>query len=195
MAWTKERVELLKKLWADGLPASTIAARLGGITRSAVCGKVWRIGLPRRPGAQHYTTANAHRRARAQARKLKPPPRKYQRRTWRYGAPLTPIFAILTDGLPLPPPHEIDIARVSFDDAEKHHCRWIPADIDPRGRPQDQPLYCGDETVAGTAYCRAHLKRLHGVPEIKPPPKAAWVPTDCRAGQRPARRLVREDVA
>jgi len=36
MGWTEERVELLKKLWADGLSASQIAAELGGITRNAV---------------------------------------------------------------------------------------------------------------------------------------------------------------
>ena len=34
--WTDERVELLKKLWADGLSASQIAGELGGITRNAV---------------------------------------------------------------------------------------------------------------------------------------------------------------
>src|SRR5262249_31137927 len=38
-------VELLKKLWADGLSASQIAAELGGITRNAVIGKVHRLGL------------------------------------------------------------------------------------------------------------------------------------------------------
>src|SRR5436853_1786140 len=45
MSWTDERVELLKKLWADGLSASQIAAELGGITRNAVIGKVHRLGL------------------------------------------------------------------------------------------------------------------------------------------------------
>ena len=43
--WTDERVELLKKLWADGLSASRIAAELGGVTRNAVIGKVHRLGL------------------------------------------------------------------------------------------------------------------------------------------------------
>src|SRR5829696_7819780 len=43
--WTDERVELLKKLWADGLSASQIAAELGGVTRNAVIGKVHRLGL------------------------------------------------------------------------------------------------------------------------------------------------------
>ena len=37
MGWTEERVELLKKLWLEGLSASQIAAVLGdGVTRNAV---------------------------------------------------------------------------------------------------------------------------------------------------------------
>ena len=43
--WTDERVELLKKLWIDGLSASQIAAELGNVTRNAVIGKVHRLGL------------------------------------------------------------------------------------------------------------------------------------------------------
>jgi GcrA cell cycle regulator len=43
--WTDERVELLKKLWLDGLSASQIAKKLGRVTRSAVIGKVHRLGL------------------------------------------------------------------------------------------------------------------------------------------------------
>ncbi len=45
MSWTNERVELLKKLWGDGLSASQIAGELGGVTRNAVIGKVHRLGL------------------------------------------------------------------------------------------------------------------------------------------------------
>lgn len=45
MGWTDERVELLKKLWAEGLSASQIAKQLGGVTRNAVIGKVHRLGL------------------------------------------------------------------------------------------------------------------------------------------------------
>ena len=45
MSWNDERVEALKKLWADGLSASQIAGRLGGVTRNAVIGKVHRLGL------------------------------------------------------------------------------------------------------------------------------------------------------
>src|SRR5437868_4396578 len=46
MGWTDERVELLKKLWLEGLSASQIAGVLGeGVTRNAVIGKVHRLKL------------------------------------------------------------------------------------------------------------------------------------------------------
>lgn len=45
MNWTDERVELLKKLWSEGLSASQIAAQLGGVSRNAVIGKVHRLKL------------------------------------------------------------------------------------------------------------------------------------------------------
>ena len=68
MSWTDERVELLKKLWSDGLSASQIAAELGGITRNAVIGKVHRLGLSGRAKSasamrerwQRQGTASAH---------------------------------------------------------------------------------------------------------------------------------------
>ncbi|MBC8129012.1 MAG: GcrA cell cycle regulator [Rhizobiaceae bacterium] len=45
MGWTDERVELLAKLWSEGLSASQIAGQLGGVTRNAVIGKVHRLKL------------------------------------------------------------------------------------------------------------------------------------------------------
>ncbi|WEX09077.1 GcrA family cell cycle regulator [Chelativorans sp. AA-79] len=48
MNWTDERVELLKKLWSEGLSASQIAAQLGGVSRNAVIGKVHRLKLSAR---------------------------------------------------------------------------------------------------------------------------------------------------
>lgn len=47
-SWSEERIETLKKLWADGKSASEIAYELGGITRSSVLGKVHRLGLQAR---------------------------------------------------------------------------------------------------------------------------------------------------
>src|ERR671938_19827 len=46
VTWTDERVEILVKLWNEGLSASQIAAEIGGnVSRNAVIGKVHRLGL------------------------------------------------------------------------------------------------------------------------------------------------------
>ena len=57
--WTRERIALLKKLWADGETATAIAARLR-MSKSAVLGKVFRLRL--RPAA-NATAAAARRNA------------------------------------------------------------------------------------------------------------------------------------
>jgi hypothetical protein len=53
--WVDEQVALLKKLWADGVLTSQIAAQLGGISLNAVVGKVRQLGLKRsRPSANGH---------------------------------------------------------------------------------------------------------------------------------------------
>jgi len=59
MSWSDERVEKLKKMWAEGQSASQIAKELGGVTRNAVIGKVHRLGLSNRNGAGSGATAAA----------------------------------------------------------------------------------------------------------------------------------------
>ena len=44
-SWTPERIALLRKLWGEGETAVTIADRLGGMSRSAVLGKIFRLRL------------------------------------------------------------------------------------------------------------------------------------------------------
>jgi len=47
--WNEDRIETLKNLWAAGFSFSGIAAKIGeGITRNAVCGKIYRMALPNR---------------------------------------------------------------------------------------------------------------------------------------------------
>ncbi|HVG46789.1 MAG TPA: GcrA family cell cycle regulator [Rubellimicrobium sp.] len=48
MSWDDQRVETLKRMWAEGASASQIAKELGGVTRNAVIGKVHRLGLSNR---------------------------------------------------------------------------------------------------------------------------------------------------
>ena len=68
MSWTDERVEGLKKMWAEGKSASQIAKDLGGVTRNAVIGKVHRLGLSNRAGA----SASAPEKKPARASSSKP---------------------------------------------------------------------------------------------------------------------------
>ena len=46
--WTEERLEEIKKLWAQGLSISQIGEALG-VSRNAIAGKAHRMGLPKRP--------------------------------------------------------------------------------------------------------------------------------------------------
>ncbi|WP_343559300.1 GcrA family cell cycle regulator [Kiloniella sp. b19] len=48
MNWTEERIELLKKLWAEGHSASQIGKELG-VSKNAVVGKAHRMKLSARP--------------------------------------------------------------------------------------------------------------------------------------------------
>lgn len=59
MSWTDERVETLKRMWAEGQSASQIAKELGGVTRNAVIGKVHRLGLSNRAGEGASTADEA----------------------------------------------------------------------------------------------------------------------------------------
>lgn len=84
MSWTEERVETLKKMWAEGQSASQIAKELGGVTRNAVIGKVHRLGLSNRAGSPAPAPAATAKPALADtapkpAAKSKPAPRKAEK--------------------------------------------------------------------------------------------------------------------
>lgn len=53
--WTDARVSELTRLWNEGDSCSIIAAKLGGITRNAVIGKVCRVGLNGRKTVKHLS--------------------------------------------------------------------------------------------------------------------------------------------
>ena len=63
MSWTDERVETLRRMWAEGQSASQIAKELGGVTRNAVIGKVHRLGLSNRVGGNGANAGEAARPA------------------------------------------------------------------------------------------------------------------------------------
>jgi GcrA cell cycle regulator len=89
--FTPDKVELLKRLWSDGLSASQIATKLGGgITRNAVIGKVHRLNLSGRANVQDPTIP-----------RVRPVPIDLRIRLvlgegkchWPIGDPMTPEFS------------------------------------------------------------------------------------------------------
>lgn len=147
MGWDEKRVEHLKKLWADGYSCSQIAARMGGLTRNAVIGKVSRLGLPSRPTAFRTPTSKKRR------------PRSLNRPTWRWGKPKS-LVPIPTE--PLPPPHETDIPRKSFLELdERRDCKFICGE--PKGPFEKQ--FCGEPRVEGLPYCEVHSVRCFNPPQ------------------------------
>lgn len=137
MSWNEANVELLKKLWDEGLSASQIARTIGGITRNAVIGKIHRLGLAGR--------AVPHRERVTQTRA----------RTYR-------PFVETAQALPAAPIKEPE--PVTLENGDRHSiltirdglCRW------PFGDPREHSFhFCGHETLALSTYCLAHSRKAY----------------------------------
>ena len=145
--WTEARTELATQLWKDGQSATQIAARLGGCTRNAVIGRIHRLGLAGRPKTRTRIYGAPAKGGR---------PKKSFASTAFVMSPVQKAMAkIRTE--PIPSPAATDVARVSFNDVEPHHCRFIPGD--PAEFRADRPMYCGDKIVPGMSWCPAHATR------------------------------------
>ena len=129
MSWTDERVEMLKKLWQDGLSASQIAGELGGVTRNAVIGKVHRLGLSGR--GQPTTSIKRQRRTH-------PPAIRRTRQTVTIGnlALQTKVEALAETELQPRRNVVVPIAkRLSIYALTEHTCKWPIGDPGQRGFP------------------------------------------------------------
>lgn len=157
MSWTTERVELLKKLWGEGLSASQIAGELGGVTRNAVIGKVHRLGLsgraktpaptskPRRsrPSTPSASTASGSRPSASQpqsrgatALKMAPAP----------VAEVKPAAEPIAELVPIS-------ERATILTLTERTCKW------PIGDPSREDFYfCGRHSEPGVPYCPYHCK-------------------------------------
>jgi GcrA cell cycle regulator len=144
MGWTDERVELLKKLWSDGLSASQIAAELGGITRNAVIGKVHRLGLSGRAKSPS-SAAPRPRKARSSGHMM-----RVSRPAMRGNTALAYDF----EAEPEPELIEIPIEqRKTLLQLNDKTCRW------PIGDPGSQEFFfCGGDTVNEMPYCSYHSR-------------------------------------
>jgi GcrA cell cycle regulator len=142
-------VDLLKKLWSDGLSASQIAAELGGISRNSVIGKVHRLGLS---GRAKSPTSSAPR----------------QRKPRSHG----PLMRIARPGIrgntalaPLPYEPELEPEpemienivpigqRCSILELTEGKCHW------PIGDPSSSDFFfCGGKAIEGLPYCGCHSR-------------------------------------
>ncbi|TCP62374.1 GcrA cell cycle regulator [Rhodovulum bhavnagarense] len=182
MSWTEERVETLKKMWAEGQSASQIAKELGGVTRNAVIGKVHRLGLSNRAGSAAAKPAAKEKPAAKPEPAARPAPEAAQHRATpapeaatepseirREPAPAPALRKpVVPAGQPLPPqpsaneisPETLASAREVEKNAKKltlmelteRTCKW------PIGDPATEDFwFCGLPTQQGKPYCETHV--------------------------------------
>lgn len=159
MAWTEDRVETLKKLWADGLSASQIAKQLGGVTRNAVIGKVHRLGLsgraaPSRPARRAAPRPSVARPSKPAAPAVAKPAAK------KPATPATP--RIVREVAPVETPEPLEARRLENGEyatvltLREGMCKW------PIGDPAGAEFrFCGHSTKPGSAYCEAHAAQAY----------------------------------
>ena len=168
MSWTDERVELLRKLWNQGLSASQIATELAnGITRNAVIGKVHRLGLSNRATSTAKPDAKVKSAAKEEVKSAAPSEAAIKEPEAK--APISPARRqIIPAGQPLPPqPSANEISpealakvsevekkskKISLMELTERTCKW------PIGDPATSDFwFCGLPTQTGKPYCEAHV--------------------------------------
>ncbi len=158
-AWTVERIDLLRKLWAEGETATAIAARLGGISRSAVLGKVFRLRLGVDGGV---AAAQAQKKNKGRDKSEKAGPLARRRRNGK------------RDNRPRCPPAAGRQGKTLFE-LTNDSCRW------PHGRPRTERFFfcgaAGADLERGIPYCARHMRRAY--PTIE-----SIVPEDRRTALR-----------
>jgi len=176
--WTPRRTAVLKWTWGEGLSCSQIAARLTGLTRNAVIGKLHRIKVVSKDGRPKASAPRAV--AAPVSLKLKAP-----RETRGFGIPAKSArkpIGIAGNGAtfeaaPVTPMPKLRCVEATGEPARIIDpgfggCKW-PIDDPGRGRMEETRFCCGPRDV-GKPYCPSHLALAwNGKPK---PPKAASVP-------------------
>jgi GcrA cell cycle regulator len=154
MAWTDERIAILKRGWEGGKTATQIAEELGeGVTRNAVIGKAHRLGLESRPSpvknSDEAPAKPAPKAAAPVAPEVPPPSPRAEPRVVEARAPEPAAPA------PAPvrtkPAGKAKGARTTLLDLNDKVCKW------PIGHPGDPDFhFCGKPSQAGFPYCTEH---------------------------------------
>ena len=158
--WNDTRIRQLKKMWADGESAGEIAATLGGLSRNAIIGKIYRLGLSNRDpvpavkmdkpkGKKQPKVASTTALPSGQNKlPLRRPP------VVRAGHPLPPQPAaneISEDVLRTAAETLKKAKKISLMELTEKTCKW------PVGDPStDDFWFCGLDSETGKPYCKAH---------------------------------------
>ncbi|KQR77860.1 GcrA cell cycle regulator [Rhizobium sp. Leaf384] len=175
MNWTDERVERLKKLWAEGLSASQIAAQLGGVSRNAVIGKVHRLSLPgrakaggaspsatrpkrpvvvARPAAPEAVVASTAPRSAPQRSMARPVSVNVIEDSESAFAPETALAVTNSAGSATGSNVVVPMSRkLVLTQLTDRTCKW------PIGDPmKDEFHFCGNDSPDSSPYCTFHAK-------------------------------------
>ncbi len=182
MAWSDERVAVLKKMWLEGNSASEIAKELGNITRNAVIGKVHRLGLSNRDTNISKAGVTAEKSIKGLKRgrppKINKEPKK-RGRPQKITQPKDPNDTTLERNKPISASGttehsndsrlevvsdlseetlkdllkvEMKSKKISLMDLTERTCKW------PIGDPAtDEFWFCGHEAEPGKPYCKTHI--------------------------------------
>jgi GcrA cell cycle regulator len=160
MNWTDERVETLRKLWAEGLSASQIAAQLGGVSRNAVIGKVHRLKLS---GRGRATAAPARQKKVASGATVASKTATTRStttvtRTVTIGAtalqtqfdaePVARQYMRPVEDVVVPISRHLQLVELN-----ERTCKW------PNGDPLSEDFhFCGNDAAETGPYCKYHSK-------------------------------------
>ena len=182
MAWSDERVAILKKMWLEGNSASEIAKELGNITRNAVIGKVHRLGMSNRD-TNNLKSGSSTSNAKKSVRRGRPP--KVNKEEKKRGRPhklkdpgdLPGTFDVTEKSTTSSAKEmrldenktkvasdlseetlqnilkvEMKSKKISLMELTERTCKW------PIGDPAtDTFWFCGHESEPGKPYCKTHI--------------------------------------
>lgn len=182
MAWSDERVAILKKMWLEGSSASEIAKELGNITRNAVIGKVHRLGMSNRD-TNNLKSGSSTSNAKKSVRRGRPP--KVNKEEKKRGRPhklkdpgdLPGTFDVTEKSTTSSTKEmrldenktkvasdlseetlqnilkvEMKSKKISLMELTERTCKW------PIGDPAtDTFWFCGHESEPGKPYCKTHI--------------------------------------
>lgn len=139
MFWTDEKVEELRRLWDKGLTANEIAKVLG-VTKNAIVGKVHRLCLKARPspikvkGEEEQIVTEAIEVTVIEETEEAPIENTVEQEPQE-----------------VKPASPADGNKVKLVELDSHTCRW------PIGDPRDDDFgFCGKKVRTGQTYCDEH---------------------------------------